>query len=340
MARGGVNKPMVKEARNKLMTMGKNVSLDAIRIELGNTGSKTTIHRYLREIELEEQTTLDDESLLSAGLQEMIAGVAKRLHEEAKGIVKQSEAAYETKLGDLQQQHKTLQSALAEQRKENENLKENATQLMQKHKTLSQQYQDLQLENQKFIQQLKHSSALLDDKASQIQSLEDKHQQAREALSHYRESSKEQREQESRRHAQQVQELQAEQRKLDQTISIKLNELMTVNTDNTRLFIELKESEKQRLSAVSNVEALNLTNQQHITEIATLKRELTNTSAQKEELSSKIDRLDKQLTNANEENKALLQNKISLQTELSVQSRLLENLTGQPNGINTHNKES
>jgi DNA-binding IclR family transcriptional regulator len=35
------------------MAQGQHPSIDAIRIALGNTGSKSTIHRYLKELEEE-----------------------------------------------------------------------------------------------------------------------------------------------------------------------------------------------------------------------------------------------------------------------------------------------
>jgi hypothetical protein len=38
-------------ARANLLAQGRYPSVDAIRIELGNTGSKSTIQRYLKEIE-------------------------------------------------------------------------------------------------------------------------------------------------------------------------------------------------------------------------------------------------------------------------------------------------
>jgi hypothetical protein len=50
MARGGVNLAVVKIARNALLARGLRPSIDAVRVELGNTGSKTTIQRYLREL--------------------------------------------------------------------------------------------------------------------------------------------------------------------------------------------------------------------------------------------------------------------------------------------------
>ena len=54
MARAGIYKSEVVRARDNLLAMGRYPSIDAIRGELGNTGSKGTIHRYLKEIEEEE----------------------------------------------------------------------------------------------------------------------------------------------------------------------------------------------------------------------------------------------------------------------------------------------
>ncbi len=67
--------------------------------------------------------------------------------------------------------------------------------------------------------------ALLEEKKSQISSLEEKHLHNREAMTHYRDSVKEQREQEQRKHELHTQQLQTEIRTLNQTISIKHNEL-------------------------------------------------------------------------------------------------------------------
>ncbi|MFU7370048.1 DNA-binding protein, partial [Pseudomonas aeruginosa] len=51
MARGGINKALVQKAQQAILARGENPSIDAVRVELGNTGSKTTIHRYLKELE-------------------------------------------------------------------------------------------------------------------------------------------------------------------------------------------------------------------------------------------------------------------------------------------------
>lgn len=47
MARASIYKSEVLRARNNLLAQGRYPSIDSVRIELGNTGSKATIHRYL-----------------------------------------------------------------------------------------------------------------------------------------------------------------------------------------------------------------------------------------------------------------------------------------------------
>jgi chromosome segregation ATPase len=61
------------------------------------------------------------------------------------------------------------------------------------------------------------------------QSLEEKHQHAREALDHCRQSVKEQRDQDQRRHEQQVQQLQAEMRQLQQSLVVKQEDVSRLN---------------------------------------------------------------------------------------------------------------
>src|SRR5690606_21846740 len=101
MARGGINKALVANARETVLARGENPSIDAIRIELGNTGSKSTIHRYLRELEEEASTRMDDEALLSQPIKELIARLASRLQEEAHGIVGETKSRYELRIKEL-----------------------------------------------------------------------------------------------------------------------------------------------------------------------------------------------------------------------------------------------
>ena len=45
MARSGLYKSDVQKARDALIAQGMNPSVDAVRVALGNTGYKTTIHK-------------------------------------------------------------------------------------------------------------------------------------------------------------------------------------------------------------------------------------------------------------------------------------------------------
>ena len=83
MARAGIYKSEVVRARNKLLAMGRYPSIDAIRSELGDTGSKGTIHRYLKELEEEEGGSTGTQVAVSEAIQDLAARLAERLHEEA-----------------------------------------------------------------------------------------------------------------------------------------------------------------------------------------------------------------------------------------------------------------
>ena len=58
-------------------------------------------------------------------------------------------------------------------------------------------------------------------------------------LEHYRQSVKEQREQDQRRHELQIQQLQAELRQVQQTVIIKQDESTKLNQESTRLAADL-----------------------------------------------------------------------------------------------------
>lgn len=56
MARSGIYFSDFKRARDGLLADGRHPSLDAVRAAMGNTGSKSTIHKFLREIDSEQET--------------------------------------------------------------------------------------------------------------------------------------------------------------------------------------------------------------------------------------------------------------------------------------------
>ncbi len=92
MARAGLSRMDIKRARDALLAQGQHPSIDAIRIALGNTGSKSTIHRYLKELEEEDGASLTRAGSLSDAIQDLVARLAARLHEEAQAVVDQQTA--------------------------------------------------------------------------------------------------------------------------------------------------------------------------------------------------------------------------------------------------------
>ena len=270
MARSGLYKSDIQKARDRLLAQGKHPSVDAMRVELGNTGSKSTIHRYLKELEEEEEQGLGAKVAVSDALQDLIGRLAGRLHEEAEAVVTQAQQRFEVQLQERTQ-------ALEQQQQEGTAL---STQLQRTDAALQAERADHTATRQALaeatllIGQLEERAAglvtRLAENEAHARSLEEKHQHAREALEHYRTSVKEQREQEQRRHEHQVQELQVSLRQANETLTSKNHELLQLNRDNgqwlerhTRLEQELAQVRQAAAGQQGELDALRLTAVEH-----------------------------------------------------------------------------
>lgn len=244
MARGGINKAVVQKARHALLTRGIHPSIDAVRIELGNTGSKTTIHRYLKELESVEQAISRD--ALSAPLTGLIEQLLSQLKEEAQQSVAQAHEALLRERAAIQQQSAILEARMRELESQRSSL---ALQLQASQELVlqeQQQRQAVEIDNVRMVQSLQDLEMRVRERDERIQSLEDLHQHARDGMEHYRQASKEQREQEQRRHEAQVSQFQADIRQLQQTLMIKQDELTQLNRDNARLVTEARQHQKDQ----------------------------------------------------------------------------------------------
>lgn len=142
MPRAGINKAVVQNAREALLARGVHPSVDAIRVELGNTGSKTTIQRYLKE--LTEPNLPKAVTALRDELVHHVEIVAKRIIEETRlqvateqphlDIACQPLTLTEAQNADL---ITDLQKQLADQRTALENLNRQKHTLEQRCTTLS-----------------------------------------------------------------------------------------------------------------------------------------------------------------------------------------------------------
>ncbi|MGC5703260.1 DNA-binding protein [Pseudomonas sp. NFXW11] len=245
MARGGINKAVVKKARQAIIDRGEHPSIDAVRVEMGNTGSKTTIHRYLKELDDGAGRRDGGPLPLDEELSALVGRLAQRLQEQA-------EEPLENALAHAEQQKQEFQQRLDEARRTQEQLQQQlqiqASALAGESAALQDTRSMLQSEqtrNAELNQALKDYDLRLEDKEQQIRSLEDKHLHARDALEHYRAASKEQREQEQRRHEGQLQQLQMELRQAQQSALVRQDEITQLHRDNERLLGEQRATLKE-----------------------------------------------------------------------------------------------
>lgn len=245
MARAGIYKSEVKKARDALVAQGKNPSIDAVRAELGNTGSKTTIHRYLKELEEEEGAGFGRGVAVSEAIQDLVGRLAQRLHEEAEARISELQARQAEQLAQRDEEMASLKREADGCSAQLQRTEVTLQAELAAHEQTRQAWQSATLLNAQLVQQVTDLKEHLTENEAHRQSLEDKHRHAREALEHYRESAKEQREQEQRRHEQQVQQLQAELRTLNQTLIVKQNELTHAYQDAARTGAELVATRKE-----------------------------------------------------------------------------------------------
>lgn len=245
MARTGLLKSDVKKARDSLLAQQINPSVDAVRVALGNTGSKTTIHKYMKELDDDGHSARGMNITLSEALQDLVSRLAMQLQTEADARIdvicaQESEKARQLSatITELQATAITLNNQIS--RLETESFQDNASKT-----ALQETLQQETLARHTADQQVSDLKDRLAENESHRKSLEEKHKHSREALDHYRQSVKDQRDQDQRRHEQQVQQLQAEMRKLQQGIVVKQDEMTRLNQDAARLVGELSHAKKQ-----------------------------------------------------------------------------------------------
>jgi phage host-nuclease inhibitor protein Gam len=239
MARAGIYKSEVVRARNNLLATGRYPSIDAIRSELGNTGSKGTIHRYLKEIEEEEGGSSGTQVAVSEAIQDLAARLAERLHEEADQRMAALTDKHKAEIAALNDTITALRHEVESFRNQSERQAlELASEKTARAETLV-TLQEERIVRAQMTQRIQDMEGqLAKDEAHRV-SLEEKHQHAREALEHFRTAAKEQREQDQRQFEQQIQYLQGELRAAKDMSNGKQQELISSHESNARLSSEL-----------------------------------------------------------------------------------------------------
>lgn len=270
MARSGLYKTDVEKARASLLAQGKRPSVDAVRVALGNTGSKSTIHRYLKELEEEDGQGAPRTVAVSDALQELISRLAERLHAEADARVIDAQTQFDAQLADkdalLAQRTQEAAHLSAQLQRTEVALADERTALAEASATI----QALRVGESQLNERVAGLTTRLAEQEAHVASLEQKHVQAREALEHFRAATKEQRDQELRRHEHQVQGLQVELRQAHEALTGKNQELLQVNRDAARLTEQATQLRKELQQALDTAR----TRQEAIDQLAPIKDEL------------------------------------------------------------------
>lgn len=236
MARSGVNKALVQQARDTLLARGERPSIEAVRIELGNTGSKSTIHRYLTELDSEEPRP--PSISLSEEVNNYVASLVQRLAADAQNSVAADRARLERQQATYLHQRQIDQARHDELQKIHRDVLDERREGLERERLLNQRLHQLEGERQRLLANDQHQQNLLRERAEQIQSLEGKHQHARQSLEHYREQQIQLREEETNRYESKIAQLQLEQRRLQEQLLLKQEELSNLYRDLERLTAE------------------------------------------------------------------------------------------------------
>ncbi|ODU40550.1 MAG: transposase [Lysobacteraceae bacterium SCN 69-123] len=216
MARSGLYKSDVQRARDGLLAQGQHPSVDAVRVALGNTGSKTTIHRYLKELEEEDGQGVGAKVAVSEALQDLVGRLAARLHEEAEAAIAEARERFQAQ---LQERETALEASRQEAAALSTQLQRTEIALQAETEAHAQARQTL-TEANTTVRQLEERIAGLTTRVAEHEA---------------QTSVKDQREQEQRRHEQQLQELQVALRQANEALTGKNHELLQLNRDNGRL---------------------------------------------------------------------------------------------------------
>lgn len=318
MARSGINKALVARARAALLARGQQPTIDAVRIELGNTGSKSTIHRYLREIDDESPQGQPVGISLSDELSALVQQLSERLQQEAAAELLRERERFASERQQWLQQRQQYEQRIEQYSSENAATTKALESERLAHGEMQAACSQQQQRIGQLLQSLDSEKALNEERTQQIASLEDKHRNARDALEHFRSASQQQREQEQRRFEAERQQLQAELRQARHTHTALQEQLIQLSRDNERLLGEWRSCEKLKgqaedaaMQARQALKAASQREQLQAEELTELRRQL--------ELSQQRSAADQQRLQTLEQQQDDTQNRLGeLQQQLAV----------------------
>ncbi len=324
MARAGIYKSEVVRARDNLLAMGRYPSIDAIRGELGNTGSKGTIHRYLKEIEEEEGGNTGTQVAVSDAIQDLSARLAERLHLEADQRMTALTDKHKAEIASLNGVMTALRNEVESFRGQVERQALDLSNEKAAHANTVAALLEERIARAQMAQRIQDMEGQLAKEETHRLSLEEKHQHAREALEHFRTAAKEQREQDQRQFEQQIQFLQGELRSAKDTVNTKQQELIRSHEDNARLSSELTHARSELHRQEGELRSLR-----------SAKEQLAIAEVKNQHLSEQLAQTNERVTDLDKENQA---NVGKLQETMATGQRLESELMAAKAVVVSHEK--
>lgn len=239
MARAGVvNKTDVRNARAALIKRGENPSADAILAITG--GSKSTVIKYLQQLKREES----GKEGVSQAIQDLAAKLADQVYAEAQEEAKALRS-------ELDEQARRHADALAAAQRELDALRaqlQDAAEAQQTeqgaHAATREALQREAIARHTAEQQVADLRERLADRDKHCDTLEQNLRDARAALEHYRESVREQREQDTRQRQQRETEFNVEIQRLRQDLVARQADVTRLNREAADITAELTQARK------------------------------------------------------------------------------------------------
>ncbi|QSX32101.1 DNA-binding protein [Shewanella avicenniae] len=323
MARGGITKEAVEQARNAILSRRESVSIDAIRIELGNTGSKTTIHRYLKELE-EAEGKAQVTTSLSEELTFIIEKMSGRLQQEANEVIENERAQHHEALRERDERYEQLRQELLETQSHRDEIMTKLDQRAHESKALQANIDTQKLTIERLTTNEEAMLIRLADKEQLIASLEEKHSQSRSALEHYRNSVKAQREQELGRHDSQVQRLQLEIKELSQQSTARQLENAALQKQCAKLETQLEGTSEQLQKAETSLSAMTAVKLELETDNHASKQQITSVQERYQQATAEIKSLKTELGEQADKNVALISKVHSLKSAANTQKDIMD----------------
>lgn len=326
MSRSGLTKSKVKQARDILISQNRYPSVDAVRIELGNTGSKSTIYKYLKELEEDKEQGIGQNLSISETIQNLTIRLAEQLHIEANTEIERVKEINQINEERFKKEIEALRNELNQTK----------VVLQERDNTVNEQYrindilkitldQEVIAKN-RLEQQVVNLTESLEQNKEYLSNLEEKFKHAQQSLDHYRESVKEQRQQDLRRFDHQVQSLQAETRQLQQTIVVKQDKLNELSLENTKLVTELSISNKSNKRFENSLDNLGKQLEQVKQHEASLLSELQNHQGTIQKLEKQLNEVAQEKINLFQQNKELQRDLVANQAKFDTQQSVFTQL--------------